>query len=347
MDTRSSGRLMAAEIREQPALWEARLADQRAVADVAARLRAAPPRFVLLAARGTSDHAALYAKYLVEIRHALPAGLASPSTLTAYGARPDLRGVLLVAVSQSGGSPDLARTVEAARDGGALTLAVTNNPASSLAAAAELHLDVGAGPERAVAATKSYTAQLLTLYLLSEHWRGASGEAASRLPEWGRAVLARETEVAVAAARYRFAQRLVTTARGYAYATAREAALKLMETSYLSAQAFSGADLLHGPLAMLDPLVPVLAVVPEGIGGEAMRQALPRLRAARADLFVVGHAGAVAEADAGFALPPGVPEEVSPLLQALPFQLLALHLATARGEDPDAPRGLRKVTETL
>jgi glucosamine--fructose-6-phosphate aminotransferase (isomerizing) len=338
---------MAAEIHEQPALWAARLADQSAVADVAARLRAAGPRFVLLAARGTSDHAALYAKYLVEVRHALPAGLVSPSTMTAYGARPHLRDVLLVAVSQSGGSPDLVRTVEAGRAGGALTLAVTNSPQSPLAAAAELHLDVGAGPERAVAATKSYTAQLLALYLLSEHWLGRGGEDAGRLPEWGRAVLAREGEVEGLATRYRFAQRLVTTARGYAYATAREAALKLMETSYLAAQAFSGADLLHGPLAMLDPLVPVLAVVPEGVGGEAMREALPRLRAARADLLVVGHARAAAEADAGFALPEGVAEAVSPLLQILPFQLLALHLAVARGEDPDAPRGLRKVTQTL
>lgn len=341
------GRLMAAEINEQPALWEARLADQRPIAEIAERLRAASPRFVLLAARGTSDHAALYAKYLIEIYHGLPAGLASPSTMTVYEARPDFRDVLLVAISQSGESPDLVRTTEVARAGGALCLAVTNNPDSPLADAAELHLSLAAGQERAVAATKSYTAQLLALYLLSALWRGSGSEAARRLPELGQAVLARNNELQSLAARYRFATRLVTTARGFSYTTAREAALKLMETSYVAAQAFSGADLLHGPLAMLDPLVPVLAVIPEGAGGDAMRQALPRLRSARADLFVVGHKHAVADADAGFVLPEGVNEEVSPLLEILPLQLLALHLAAARGEDPDAPRGLRKVTATL
>ncbi len=340
-----AGRLMAAEIAEQPGLWRARLGDQDAVRAVAARLRATPPRFVLLAARGTSDHAALYAKYLVEIRHALPAGLVSPSTLTAYGARPDLRDVLLIAVSQSGGSPDLVRTMAAGRAGGALTLAVTNAPGSPLAMAAELHLDVGAGPERAVAATKSYTAQLLALYLLSEAWLGQDARVATRLPEWGEAILAREDAIAAIARRYRFAQRLITTGRGYAYPTAREAALKLMETSYLGAQAFSGADLLHGPLAMIDPQVPVIAIIPEGVGGDAMRQALPRLRDARADLFVIG--AEIPDAAVRFALPGGVPEEISPLLQILPLQLLALHLAIGRGEDPDAPRGLRKVTETL
>jgi glucosamine--fructose-6-phosphate aminotransferase (isomerizing) len=339
---------MAAEIAEQPAVWRRALAGRAAVASVAARIAAQAPRFVLLAARGTSDHAALYGKYLVEILHGLPAGLVSPSTMTAYGARPAMRDVLLIAVSQSGGSPDLARTIEAGRAGGALTLAITNDPASPLARAAELRLDVAAGPERAVAATKSYTAQLLALYLLLDHLRGGTGEAAEALPERGEAVLARAaTEIPAHAARYRFAQRLVVTGRGYAYPTAREAALKLMETSYVSAQAFSGADLLHGPLAMLDSQVPVLAVVPAGVAGAAMAQVLPRVRQARADLFVVGSADAVAAADAGFALPEGVAEEVSPLLEILPFQLLALYLAVARGEDPDAPRGLRKVTETV
>ncbi len=338
---------MRAEITEQPAVWARLLAGRAAIAAVARLVAAAGPRFVLLAARGTSDHAALYAKYLIEIRLGLPCGLVSPSTLTAYGARPDLRDVLLVGVSQSGGSPDLVRTVEAGRAGGALTLAVTNNAGSPLAQAAALHVDVGAGPERAVAATKSYTAQLLALYLLVEGWRG-SGDAAAGLAERGEATVRRaEVEMAACAARYRFAQRMVATGRGYGYPTAREAALKLMETSYVSAQAFSGADLLHGPVAMLDQQVPVLAVVPEGVAGAAMAAVLPRVRAAGAELFVVGTAAAVAAADGGFALPSGGDEALSPLLEILPLQWLALYLAVARGEDPDAPRGLRKVTETV
>ena len=171
--------------------------------------------------------------------------------------------------------------------------------------------------------------------------------AAAALPDLGDALLAREAEVAELAQRYRFAQRLLTTARGYSYPTAREASLKLMETSYVSAQAFSGADLLHGPLALVDPQVPVLAVVADGVGGAAMEDVLPRLAERNADVCCVGHPGAVSRAAVGFALPGGAPEELSPLLEIVPFQLLALHLAVARGGDPDAPRGLSKITETL
>ncbi len=345
-DSVAPGRLMAAELREQPSVWARILADQTAIQHVASDLAARRPRFVLLVARGTSDHAALYGKYLVEILHELPAGLVSPSTMGAYNARPQLDDVLLIAVSQSGGSPDLVRSVEIARAQKAITLAVTNNPASSLAVAAELHLHVRAGEERAVAATKSFTAQLLTLYLLMDRMRGGDGSAAQALPAWGADLLAQEESLAATAQRFRFAQRLVVTARGYSYPTALEAALKFMETSYISAQAFSGADLLHGPLAMIDAMVPVLTLIPEGVGGHAMRQVMPRLRQAGADVFCVGHRDAVAEASAGLVLPERIPEQVSPIVGALPFQMLALHLAVARGNDPDAPRRLQKVTET-
>jgi glucosamine--fructose-6-phosphate aminotransferase (isomerizing) len=339
---------MAAELAEQPPIWRGLIRRGAEFAAIARQIAARRPRFVLFAARGTSDHAALYAKYLVEILHGLPAGLVSPSTLTAYGAKPDLRDVLLIAVSQSGGSPDLVQTVETARHCGALTLAVTNNPASPLALASELRIDIQAGPERSVVATKSYTAQLLALYLVLDHWRGGSGQDCHGLADRADDVLARSHQtLAALAPRYRFVQRMVVTGRGYAYPTAREAALKLMETSYLSAQAFSGADLLHGPLALLDPMVPVLAIVPNGAAGAAMMPVLPRIRAAQADLFVIGTASAVSQADAGMALPDSTPETMSPLLEILPFQVLALHMALARGFDPDTPRGLRKVTETL
>lgn len=341
------GAAMSAEVAEQPAVWRRLLEAREPIERAGATLADRRPRFVSLVARGTSDHAALYAKYLVEIVLGLPAGLASPSTMTAYGARPDLRDVLVIGVSQSGGSPDLVQTMRVAREQGALTLAVTNAPESPLAKAAETHLDVLAGPERAVAATKSYTAQLLTLFLLVDAMAGGDGAAARDLPAWGEALLEQDAGLAGAAVRYRFAERLVVTGRGYSHATAREAALKLMETSYISAQAFSGADLLHGPMAMVDAQVPVLAVMAEGVGGEAMQPVMPRLRELRADVFCVGSAAAVAECAAGIALPAGVPEPVSPVLEILPFQMLARHLAVARGGDPDAPRGLRKVTETL
>lgn len=335
------GALMASETAEQPAVWRRLLAESgpsgASGVDVAAALvRRRSPRFVLLVARGTSDHAALYAKYLVEITLGLPAGLVSPSTFTAYGARPDLRDVLMIAVSQSGGSPDLLRTLEVAKAGGALTVSVTNNAGSALATTADAHVDVLAGAERAVAATKSYTAQLLALYLLL----GGAPMSAAPLPDLGAGVLDRDAEIAALATRYRFAERMITTGRGYSYPTAREAALKLMETAYVSAQAFSGADLLHGPLALVEPRVPVLTVVSAGRGGEAFRPVLDALAERRADVLTVGSAAA------GIRLPE-TSDALAPLLEILPFQLLARHVAVDRGGDPDAPRGLRKVTETL
>lgn len=347
MGAGSRGALMDAEIREQPTVWNAALQDLAEVRDIAGRISERHPRFVLLAARGTSDHAALYAKYAVEVLLELPAGLVSPSTMTAYGAAPDLSEVLMVGVSQSGGSPDLVQCLDVAGSHGATTVAVTNNPGSALAGVAEMHLDVRAGTERAVAATKSYTAQLLALYLLVDHVRGGDGSGALGLPEFAAAVIEADTRVGALAQRYRFAQRLLTTGRGYSYPTAREAALKLMETSYVSAQAFSGADLLHGPLALVQPEVPVLAVVAEGVGGRAMEQVMPRLAEQGADVFCVGKPDAVRAADAGVVLPSGVCEELSPLLEIIVFQQLALHMAVLRGGNPDAPRGLHKVTETL
>jgi glucosamine--fructose-6-phosphate aminotransferase (isomerizing) len=329
------GASMAAEIAEQPQVLARLLAESSSeIAEVRSHIEQFRPRFVLIAARGTSDHAALYAKYLVEIRRQLPAGLASPSTLTVYGARPDLDGVLFVAVSQSGGSPDLVGSLEAARECGALTVAVTNSAGSPLARAAQHHVDVRAGTELAVAATKSYTAELLALYLLL-----CDGDA-SALPDAAAATLDFGPRAYAAAARYRYAQRLVTTARGYSYPTACEGALKVMETSYLSAQAFSGADLLHGPLAMIDPEMPVIAVVTPSTGGAAMAPVVQRLVAAGADVLRVGHPDGLPVAAQGVA------EELLPILEILPLQQLAWRLALDRGGNPDRPRGLSKVTET-
>ncbi len=331
---------MAAEIAEQPAVLEALLASSAPLLEAAARIAAARPRFVLIAARGTSDHAALYAKYLAEVRMQLPAGLVSPSALTVYGARPQMQDVLFVGVSQSGASPDLVGSLQAARECGALTVAVTNAPGSPLAQAAQIALDVAAGVERAVAATKTYTAQLLALHLLFSGAQALTEAAALPEAAAGTLALTGPQRLDEAAARLQYAQRIVLTARGYSYPTAREAALKLMETSYLSAQAFSGADLLHGPMAMIDRSVPVIAITSPGRGGEAMAPVIERLAGSEAYVLRVGHADGLPLATQG------VPEHLLPVLEILPLQRLAWRLALNRGVDPDRPRGLSKVTET-
>lgn len=344
--TREPGAQMRSDIAAQPGVLAALPGRRAEIAGLAAAIERRRPRFALLAARGTSDHAALYAKYLIEVLLQLPAGLASPSTTTLYGAEPELADVLFVTVSQSGGSPDLVEATKAARRRGALTLAVTNTPDSPLGDIAELSIDIGAGPERAVAATKTYTASLLALYLLVDAVRGGKGAAVDGIGELAdRTLTAAAGAVGEAVDRYRFAQRLVFTGRGYSSATAAEAALKLAETSYLAARAYSGADLLHGPVAAIDAETGVIAVTSAGRGGEAMRPVVATVRERGADVLAVGSAGAEMGAGAWIAVP-RTAEEVAPILEILPLQQLALDLAVARGGDPDKPRGLSKITRT-
>jgi glucosamine--fructose-6-phosphate aminotransferase (isomerizing) len=342
----SGGEQMAAEIAEQPAVFDAVVARRGELAAVAERLVVHRPRFALLAARGSSDHAALYTKYLIEVLLQLPAGLVSPSTTTLYGAEPDLSGVLYVTISQSGGSPDLVEATRAARGRGALTVAITNTPGSPLAETAEHAVSIGAGDELAVAATKTYSATLLTSYLLVDAARGGSGEAVAGIGELAARTLA-ESAAGVSAARerYRHIERVVTTGRGYSSATAAEAALKLAETSYLGARAYSGADLLHGPVAAVDERTGVVAVTSRGRGGEAMRDVVAAVRDRGADVLAVGSAAGEMPASARIDVP-ATAEEVAPILEVLPLQRLALELALARGGDPDQPRGLSKVTRT-
>jgi glucosamine--fructose-6-phosphate aminotransferase (isomerizing) len=324
---------MADEIAEQPEAL-ARLLDRgaSAIRATARRIAERRPRFVLLAARGSSDHAALYGKYLCEVELGLPCGLASMSTVTAYGTAPHFADVLVVAVSRSGGSPDLVGFTRAARRGGATTLAVTNNPDSPLAEAAEFQVDVLAGPERALPATKTYTAQLLALHLLVRGIRDREPTEARVLPALAARVLARSREVRQLAARYRFAGRMVVTSRGYGLPTAKETALKLMETCAMPVLGSSGADLLHGPLAAVDTVSPVIAIVTEGSGGDALQPVLDRLHGRGADLMVVGPASQARAASAGFALPTcGLPESLQPIPEILPLQQLAHAMAVARG----------------
>lgn len=326
---------MASEIAAQPAVLARLLTDEAAhIGRVRERLLQYRPRFVQFAARGTSDHAALYGKYLVETRLGLPAGLASLSSVTLYGARPDMSGVLFLAVSQSGHSPDVVEATAQARAYGALTVAVCNDPSSPLAETAEQVIEIRAGAERAIAATKSYTAELLAIYLL------LGGGAADALPAAVEATLDMASNAIEAAQEMRHTDRLLFTARGLSYPTAREAALKVMETSYLTALAFSGADLLHGPLAVVDSTLPVVAVAGAGPTTESMAAVIARLEKRGARVLQVGPGRDLDIASAN------LEPDLAPIVEILPLQRLALELARARGIDPDRPRALSKITNT-
>ena len=338
---------MSAEIREQPEVLERILSEGWAgVLSASHALREGGLRSVMIAARGTSDNAALYAKYLFEVLLGVPTALASPSAFTLYESKMNLEGVLVVGVSQSGESQDVLETVRRSVELGAYTLTITNNEGSAMAEAAHHHFFLRAGKEESVAATKTYTAELLMLYLLVSALKGEESLTTEvwGLPELSREVLEAEWE---GIERYRYAEYMVVTSRGYNLPTAEEAALKLMETTYVVAQAFSAADLRHGPIAMIGRDFPVLAIAPPGKAQPAMTSLVENLRDRGAELVVVSDNRTMLDkASAKFPVPGSLPEELSPILCAIPIQLLAENLARLKGLNPDAPRGLSKVTET-
>jgi glutamine---fructose-6-phosphate transaminase (isomerizing) len=336
---------MYEEIREQPdVLAEILQEGWRSVHAAARNLREQGFRFVIIAARGTSDNAALYAKYLFEVHLGVPTALASPSTFTLYGRTMVLEDVLVIGISQSGESKDVLEVVRKARELGATTLSITNEENSSLARIAGSHLWLRAGSEQSVAATKTYTAELLTLYLLVAALDGAEQPATRQLPEQARRILETEWE---GVSRYRYAEYMTIVSRGYNLATAKEAALKLMETTYVVAEAFSAADLRHGPIAMIGRDFPVVAIAPPGKAQAGMSSLVENLADRGAELVVISDDTTMLDkASAKFVVPGSLPEELSPILYAIPTQLLAENLARLKGLDPDAPRGLSKVTET-
>jgi len=305
---------------------------------------------VVIAARGTSDHAAIYAQYVLGVRHNLSVGLGTPSVISLYRAHPRLDRSLVVGISQSGASPDVVAVIEAGRRQGAPTLAITNDPSSPLASAAETCIDLGAGPELAVAATKTYTTELLAIAALSAALSGDPADAAAldAIPEAMGDALALEPDAESMAADQAAADRLLVIARGYEYATAREWALKLKELARVFADPYSAADFEHGPLALLEPGVPVLATVRPGPTAAPLVALLERLRAElHAEIAVVSdQPAALAVARWPFALRQGTPEWLGPIVSIVVGQLHALYLARARGLDPERPRNLDKVTRT-
>jgi glucosamine--fructose-6-phosphate aminotransferase (isomerizing) len=339
------------EILEQPAAAQRLLdAAPAAFAPISAALTARRPRFAVIAARGTSDNAGIYAQYLLAIRNGLIVALAAPSTITLYGARPNMADALVVGISQSGRSPDIVAVVDEARRQGALTVALTNDAASPLAETADHVIDLRAGPERATAATKTYTTELLAAALLSTALDPPSpGETAdlAAVPALISAALTTESHARDLAASHAERQRAVVLGRGYSYASAREWALKLQEMALVAAMPYSAADFEHGPLALAEPGIPVLAVAPSGAELEAQVALLARLKQDHgARLLVISDAPAAREIDEGLALPEGIPPWLAPIVEIVPAQLYAYHLTVARGLDPEHPRTISKVTET-
>ncbi|MEQ8768754.1 MAG: SIS domain-containing protein [Planctomycetota bacterium] len=339
------------EIFEQPdALQRLLQRGEEPIREIASRLREQAFQYVFLVARGTSDHAGLYAKYLWGMHERLPMALATPSTFTLYDAPPKLDGSWVVGISQSGQSPDLIAVMEEAARQKRPTLTITNDPDSPLAEAADHVIDILAGPETAVAATKTYTAQLLSIAMLSVELSqdDARREEMQRLPEWVSKTLELDEHLSVAAQRYRYLDQCVVLGRGYNYATAFEWSLKMKELTYTMATPYSSADFRHGPIAVVAPGFPVLAVAPRGKVHDEIVDLLQRLESLhQAELVILAQDDeTLALAETPVPLPADVPEWLTPIVSIVAAQLFTYHLTRAKGFDTEQPRGLQKVTKS-
>ena len=341
---------MRDEIYQQPQAIASAVAHETAnIAALAQELRDREIRHVVIAARGTSDNAATYAKYLLEIVVGVPVALAAPSVYTLYDARPNLNGVFMLGISQSGQATDVVQALSTGRSAGALTACITNVADSPLTKVSDVSLLCHAGDEKGVAATKTYTTALALVALLAGHWaneptllEGLRGISDALLQ-----TLALDATVEAAVERYRYMDECAVLARGLNQATALETALKMTETSYIVAKPYSGADFLHGPIAMISPGFPCFLFAPNGRAYASMLELAGKLRDRDAELIVAAHSEEILGlAKRPLPLPADTGEYLSPIVSIVPGQLWAYHLARARGNDPDRPRGLTKVTLT-
>ena len=339
---------MRSELGESPRIVGQLLGASGQVEAVARAIRAREIDLAVIAARGTSDHAALYAQYILGARNGLLVAPAAPSLVSLYGAPPRLCNALVIGISQSGKSPDVVAVLAESRRQGALTVAITNDPASELAAAAEYLVELEAGEERAVAATKTYLAEIAVIAMLSAALSGdqKSQDELRAIPVALQAAVEQEAVVIPIAEAWARENRCAVLARGFHYATAREWALKLKELAYVLADPYSAADFQHGPIALITEGFPVLAVATSGPALEGMTELLEKVQNAGARLLVLSDVAALRDFGDFVQLPP-VPEWLSPLVAIVPAQLFAYHLARARGLDTEAPRNLSKVTLTL
>jgi glucosamine--fructose-6-phosphate aminotransferase (isomerizing) len=319
------------------------------VLQLARAIQSAKIDFVLLAARGTSDNAGIYAKYVLGAKNGLPVSLATPSLYSVYKQPPRLGNALVLGISQSGRSPDIVSVLAEARRQGAMTAVITNAPDSLLAKEGDFVIDLLAGEELSVAATKTYTAELAAIALLSALLVDGDDSMAAleQIPDALVTTLEMNSIIAEVAPRYRYMNRCVVIGRGYNYATAFEMALKMKELTYSVVQPYSSADFLHGPMALIEPGFPVVVIAPRGKLDLEMRSFAEELKTQSAEIIAISDVPEILDLSTiQLALPRSVPEWLSPMITIIPGQLLSLHMAQTRGYDVDSPRSLSKITET-
>ena len=340
------------EIHQQPEVVRRFLAYQRdKVGQIAEQIQDRKITHIIIAARGTSDNAARYAQYLFGANNHFPVALATPSLYTLYESPPTVRDGLVIGISQSGRSPDIVSVIKTSRQQGQATLAITNDLESPLAQAASWVIDLGAGVEKAVAATKTYTASLAALALLSTALLDDSSRLndLNKVPLWMQNTLSITAENLSRIERYTYITRSAVIGRGYNYSTAFEVALKIKELTRIVTEPYSSADFLHGPISVLeaDYRFPVLVIAPSGKTQDDLGSFIENVKERGAATVIISdHEGILSHAEVPMRLPAGIPEWLSPMVAIIPGQMMALQLTKAKGLDPDQPVGLKKVTET-
>jgi glucosamine--fructose-6-phosphate aminotransferase (isomerizing) len=341
---------MLQEIAEQPAALARTIGSEREkIVRLGKLLKKRDIDLIVLVARGSSDNAALFGRYLLEITTGIPVSLSAPSVHTLYRAKLNLQHALVVGVSQSGEGEDINQVLESARAGGAFTLGVTNEPLSAMVSVVDETLLMHGGRERSVAATKTFTGQMLLFYMLAEALADTRPAwSYDTIPDFAARSLEQQAAILELVQRYVFMENCVVVGRGLAYANAYELALKLMETCYVVAERFSSADFLHGPVAMVERHFPVILFAPPGVMLPGVKNLIGRLQELHADsLVITSDLEAAASCTRAIIMPKEIDEFVAPIPYIIPGQLFAALLADAKGLDPDQPRSLSKVTRTL
>jgi len=341
---------MWSEIHEQPEVIRACLAaNHERLDEIASNVKERNIKYIVIAARGSSDHAGVYGKYMIETLAGYPVSLAAPSVFTIYGATVRFADALVVGVSQSGEAEDILSVLRAAQNYGAPTVGITNQKGSPIARLAEYSLDCSAGKEESVAATKTFTAQMFLLGLLAIKLSEDPDRARAfeRIPEEMSGVLHLADEIKNKAVRYCFAEDMIILARGLDYCVALESALKIEETTYIRAKAFAASDFYHGPIAIVDSSLPILVYATAGPELDDMRRMIRKLMEIGANVLVISDDAETCGLGTDFIrLPAAASFLTAPFMSAAIGQLFAYFLSKAKQLDPDNPRLLHKITIT-
>lgn len=338
------------EILQQPDILKKTIeTNGKVIEALISKLNSSEITSVIIAARGTSDHAAVYAKYAIETLVEIPVSLAAPSVFTMYNSKVNMKNCLVIGISQSGKAADAIEVVKTAREQGAVTMSVTNFVDSPLAAASEFHLFCDTGVEQSVAATKTFTSTAFLLINFIAKWAKNEEVLAelSNVPAAISTVFNQAENVKEVVKRYRFMKECFVLARGINYSIALESALKIQETTYVRAKAFATSDFHHGPFAMIERDMPVIVYAPKGPSSKDVLEMINKLKDSQADILIISNdKDLLGMGDCSIEIPQKLSDFVSPLINVVVAQMFACNLSLIKGLNPDSPRGLNKVTIT-